>query len=99
MGQYLTHADLRERFAVPLQELATGFAELCEAWQRAYESREIVRPDLLLNDATPETAMSTLRRFLREASGKLQDAIAGVYRYRDAELRRAKKRNTRGRRG
>ena len=85
MGQYLTSGDVRKRFAGPLLKLASDFSELCERWEEAYKSGDIVRPDLLLNEVTPEAAIATLRKFLRETSGKLDDAIGGVYRYRDTE--------------
>ena len=83
MGQYLTSEDLRERFAGPLLELAADCKRLCDRWDEAQKGRDIARPDLLLNDVTPTAALGSLRKFIREASGKLDDAIAGVYRYRN----------------
>jgi len=83
MGQYLTSEDVRERFAGPLLELAADCKRLCDRWEETQKSRAIARPDLLLNDVTPTAALGTLRKFIREASGKLDDAVAGVYRYRN----------------
>lgn len=91
MGQYLTSEAMRTQFAVPLRELARDFEHLCNRWKMADESGEIARPDILLNQASSEAAIHTLRKFLRETSGKLDDAIAGVYRYRDTERRRRKR--------
>jgi len=92
MGQYLTSGDVRERFAEPLFELAADCKRLCDRWEEAQKGREIARPDLLLNDVTPAAAMGTLRKFVREASGKLDDAVAGVYRYRTTRAQGAKTR-------
>ena len=87
MGQYLTPEEVRKRFAGPLLGLASDFGSLCDRWEEAHDSQRISRRELLLNDVTPELALGTLRKLLREASGKLEDAIAGVYRYRDLEKR------------
>ncbi|MGD0896989.1 MAG: hypothetical protein ABR915_04075 [Thermoguttaceae bacterium] len=91
MGHYLAANDVRERFAEPLSGLATGFADLCKRWERARRSGQIARSDLLLNDVLPQAALGQLRKLLREASGKLEDAIAGVYRYRKVEAKRTKR--------
>jgi hypothetical protein len=96
VGQYLDHAEVRKRFAKPLSELSSDFDRLCKRWKKAFDSDQIVRDDLLLNDVSAAAALNTLRKFLREASGKLDDAIAGVYRYRDVERRRAAERRKRG---
>ena len=87
MGRYLTSDDVHERFAVPLANLAAEFDALCKKWEEMQRSGAISRPDLLLNHVTPEAAIGTLRKFLREASGKLEDAVAGVYRYRKTQVR------------
>jgi hypothetical protein len=87
VGQYLASSDVRKRFAEPLAELASEFEKLCRRWERTRKARKIARPDLLLNDSLPQAAIGTLRKLLREASGKLDDAIAGVYRYRRTETR------------
>jgi hypothetical protein len=89
VGHYLTANDVRERFAEPLSELATGFAELGKRWEKARQSGQIARGDLLLNDVLPLSALGRLRKLLREASGKLEDAMAGVYRYRKVEAKRS----------
>jgi hypothetical protein len=89
VGHYLTANDVRERFAEPLSELATGFAELCKRWEKARQAGQIARGDLLLNDVLPLSALGQLRKLLREASGKLEDAMAGVYRYRKVEAKRS----------
>jgi hypothetical protein len=84
----LTTSDVRKRFVEPLAELSGDFAALCEQWENAYETGQIARPDLLLNDVLPEAAIARLRKLFRETSGKLEDAIAGVYRYRNAAAAR-----------
>ena len=90
MGHYLTAADVRKRFVVPLAQLSGDFTELCRNWEDAVETKRIARRDLLLNDVLPEAAIARLRNFLRETSGKLEDAVAGVYRYRHMEARRSR---------
>lgn len=88
MGQYLTSDEVRRRFTDPLSKLAADFAQLCKRWDKAHKAGEISRPDLLLNDVLPEMGLGRLRKLLREASGKLDDAAAGVYRYRKTESQR-----------
>jgi hypothetical protein len=90
VGHYLKANEVRERFAEPLSGLATGFAELCKRWEKARQSGQVARGDLLLNDVLPLAALGRLRKLLREASGKLEDAIAGVYRYRKVEAKRSR---------
>ena len=92
MGHYLTADDLRERFVRPLAKLSGDFAKLCKRWDSAYESGRIARPDLLLNDVLPEAAMLRLGKLLRESACKLEDAVAGVYRYRRVEASRTRRR-------
>jgi hypothetical protein len=92
VGHYLTANDVRERFAEPLAALAVEFGELCKRWEKAGQSGGIARADLLLNDVLPQVALGRLRKLLREASGKLDDALAGVYRYRKVEAKRAARR-------
>ena len=92
MGHYLTADDVRERFVRPLAELSGDFAKLCKRWESAYETGRIARPDLLLNDVLPDAAILRLRKLLREGSCKLEDAVAGVYRYRRVEASRARRR-------
>ena len=90
MGKYLTFDDLREQFAKPLARLAVDLDDLCDRWEEASKAKKITRQDLLLNEVTAESALGSLRRFHREASGKLEDAVAGVYRYRDVERKRSR---------
>jgi predicted component of type VI protein secretion system len=90
MGHYLTAADVRKRFVAPLAELSGDFAELCQTWEDAVATQRIARRDLLLNDVLPEAAIARLRKLLRETSGKLEDAVAGVYRYRKVEARQSR---------
>ncbi len=92
MGHYLTAGDVRKRFVEPLAELSADFAEQCRQWEHAVRTKQIARPDLLLNDVLPEAAIARLRKFFRETSGKVADAIAGVYRYRNVEAQRAGRR-------
>ena len=80
---------------MPLAELSGDFAALCKQWERAYAAGRIARPDLLLNDVLPEAAIARLRKLLRETSGKLEDAMAGVYRYRKVEAKRTRPRKSR----
>jgi hypothetical protein len=91
MGQYLTAEEVRERFAGPLLELAAECKRLCDRWDEAEQGELIARPDLLLNNVTSQAALGTLRKFFREASGKLDDAIAGVYRYRKSKAAGSKR--------
>lgn len=98
MGQHMTARELQTRFAEPLQELAANCKQLCERWEKAQKNGDIARPDLLLNDVTPTAAMGTLRKFVREASGKLDDAIAGVYRYRNVATPKPKAKRKKRRR-
>ena len=98
MGRYLTPDDVRERFAQPLSTLAAEFTELCKRWEKAYKAGEIARPDLLLNEVLPAAGIGRLRKLLREASGKVDDAIAGVYRYRKTSARPARPPETKRRR-
>jgi hypothetical protein len=77
---------------MPLAELSGDFAVLCKQWQQAYAAGRIARPDLLLNDVLPDAALARLRKLFRETSGKLEDATAGVYRYRKVEARRTRRR-------
>lgn len=82
VGHFLTANDVRTRFAELLIELAQAFRETCEQWERAHQTGFIVREDLFLNEATAELGLGTLRKLQRETAGKLEDAIAGIYRYR-----------------
>jgi hypothetical protein len=97
MGQYLASDDVRKMFVDPLLALAAECKKLCDRWDQAEKKKAIARPDLLLNNVTPEAALGTLRKFVREANGKLDDAVAGVYRYRTTQhsqprpLRRARR--------
>jgi hypothetical protein len=88
MGQYLTAKQLRRDFSEPLFELAADFRLLCQRWDGAIRAGDVARPDLLLNDSTAAAGLASLRKLHEEASAKLDDAIAGVYRYRDSEHRR-----------
>jgi hypothetical protein len=83
---------VRKRFVEPLGALCDDFARICTRWDKAYRAGEIARPDLLLNDVLPEAAIARLRKLLRETSGKLEDAAAGVYRYRKVEAKQKVKR-------
>lgn len=85
MGHFLTANDVRTRFAEPLTELAQAFRETCEQWEQAYQAGSIAREDLFLNEATAELGLGTLRKLQRETAGKLEDATAGIYRYRPRE--------------
>ena len=91
MGHYLTSDEIRTRFVVPLAELSGDFAALCKQWEKAYAAGQIARPDLLLNDVLPEAAIARLRKLFRETAGKLEDAVAGVYRYRNVEAKRTRR--------
>ncbi|MBN1910187.1 MAG: hypothetical protein JW818_10640 [Pirellulales bacterium] len=91
MGHYLTSENVRSQFAKPISSLAKDLIRLCDRWNRACAAGNLSRPDLLLNDVMPEKALDVLRRFEEEASIKLEDAVAGIYRYRDSERRDAKK--------
>ena len=90
MGQYLTALQFRQDFCEPLFELAADFSQLCQRWDGAVRAGDIARPDLLLNGSTAADGLASLRKLHEEASAKLGDAIAGVYRYRDSERRRKK---------
>ncbi len=92
MGHYLTAGDVRKRFVEPLAQLSGDFAKLCQQWEDAEAKGQIARPDLLLNDVLPEAALARLRKLLRETSGKLEDALAGVYRYRNVEAKQSRRR-------
>ncbi len=97
MGHYRTAAEVRKRFVAPLAELSADFAALCRRWEEADEAAQIARPDLLLNDVLPEAALARLQKFFRETSGKLSDAVAGIYRYRKIDAtpsRRGRRRKT-----
>ena len=92
MGHYLTSDEMRTRFVVPLAELSGDFAAVSKQWEKAYAAGQIARPDLLLNDVLPEAAIARLRKLYRETAGKLEDAVAGVYRYRNVEAKRTRRR-------
>ncbi len=92
MGHYLTAGDVRKRFVKPLAELSDQFGELCQQWKEAVRTGQIARRDLLLNDVLPEAAIVRLHKLRREISGKLEDAVAGVYRFRDVEAQRSRRR-------
>jgi hypothetical protein len=87
MGRSLTPGEFRARFVKPLSELANSFKKLCDDWERAHSSGSLRRADLLLNNATSEAGIVALRKLYRETTSKLEDAVAGSYRYRDAERR------------
>lgn len=80
---------------MPLMQLAGDFAEVCKRWDRLHQSGELPRDDLVINDVMPETSLGRLRKLHREIEGKLEDAVAGVYRYRDAERRHAPRKRKR----
>jgi hypothetical protein len=88
VGQYLNPDDVRASFVEPLKNLWQDFHKACERWEQASRAGSIAREDLFLNDATAALSLGTLRKFQREINGKLEDAIAGVYRYREAERSR-----------
>ena len=81
MGQYRISDDVRSSFAEPLSELALAFQETCDQWQRAYRAGHITQEELYLNTSTATRGLGALRKLHREISGKLEDAIAGVYQY------------------
>lgn len=94
MGQYLTSERVRARYAKPLTVLSKDFVRLCDRWKKAHDSGRLPRPDLLLNDTMPGKALALLRRLHDEAAAKLDEAMAGVYRYRDTERRVNRKKPT-----
>ena len=99
MGEFLTPDDIHARLAQPVAALAENLTRLCRRWAEAYQAGQISRPELLVNNVMPEKALGTLCRFHDEVCAKLESAIAGSYRYRDAERRatRCRKRRPRSR--
>ena len=83
---------MRKCFVQPLAQLTSDYTEFCKRWEKANETGTLPRPDLLLNDVLPEAGIGRLRKLLREAAGKLEDALGGVYRYRNIESKRVVKR-------
>lgn len=85
MGHYLIPDDVRSQFVKPLIALTRDFQKTCDQWEQALRSGDLLREDLFLNEGTAKLSLGTLRKLQREIAGKLEDAIAGVYRYREAE--------------
>jgi hypothetical protein len=85
VGHYLTPGDVRARFVEPLNDIAKDFQKTYDRWMQASRNDAIAREDLYLNDVTAEMSLAALRKLQREIAGKLDDAIAGIYRYRETE--------------
>lgn len=94
MGKFRTSKDVHKLVLTPLTELTAQLSKLCDSWDEAYEQNEIARPDILINETMALTALATLNKYVRDLSGKLEDARAGVYRYRDYERVEKKKKKT-----
>jgi len=90
MAEILTAIELKEQFTSPLFVLAAEFRKLDEEWAAAVKEGAIPRSELLLNTKMAIKALGTLRKFRREAAGKLQDAKDGVYRYRNLDRQHTK---------
>lgn len=85
MGRFRTSKEVRRLILTPLTEMAANVSTLCDSWDESVESGKLVRPDLLINESMALSALATLRKYVRDLSGKLQTAEEGVYRYRDFE--------------
>ena len=94
MGKFRTSNEVRKMVLTPLTELTAQLSKLCDSWDEAFEQNEIARPDILINETMALTALATLNKYVRDLSGKLEDARAGVYRYRDYERVEKKKKKT-----
>ncbi|MBR5161509.1 MAG: hypothetical protein IKW80_07750 [Thermoguttaceae bacterium] len=94
MGKFRTSKDVHRLVLTPLAELTAQLSKLCDSWDEAFEQNEIARPDILINETMALTALATLNKYVRDLAGKLEDARAGVYRYRDYERVEKKKKKT-----
>ncbi|MBR0238369.1 MAG: hypothetical protein IJQ39_09790 [Thermoguttaceae bacterium] len=94
MGKFRTSQDVHKMVLTPLAELTAQLSKLCDTWEEAYEQNRIARPDILINETMALTALATLNKYVRDLAGKLEDAQAGVYRYRDLERAEKKKKKT-----
>lgn len=85
MGTFRTAKEVRQTVLEPLTELVAELEQICSDWTDAKKRRKLVRPDLYVNETSALKAIATLQKYARELSGKVEDAKAGIYRYRDNE--------------
>ena len=85
MGIFRTSKEVRDTVLNPLSELVAELEQLCSDWDSAKKRKQIKRPDLYVNETMALKAIATLQKYVRELNGKLEDAEAGIYRYRDDE--------------
>lgn len=91
MEQY-TADKLRREFIEPLTELLAQLTSDVRKFENAVESGDLPRDYLPLNHIQAIDCVARLRRFRREeVSAKLEAAIEGSLRYREAELEASKK--------
>lgn len=85
MGKFRKNKEVRKTVLEPLAEVLAELEEICSSWEEARKHRKIKRPDLYVNEGMAIKAIAILQKYNRELSGKLEDAMAGIYRYRDNE--------------
>lgn len=88
-----TAEKIRSDILKPLTELARDIGTVADELDLAFEDRAVKRAWLPVNEGAADRAIKMLRRFFRrELRSKLNDAKEGTLRYREAELKFAKKR-------
>ena len=94
MDKY-TPDKLRREFLEPLTELVAQLTQDVRKLENAIASGDLPRDYLPLNHIQATACVARLRRFRREeVSAKLEAAIEGSLRYREAELEAGKKKRS-----
>ena len=85
MGTFRTSSEIRKMFVTPMSEMIAEMMRLCDDWDSAVERGDIAVPDMLLNDTMAHNSLGTIKKFIRELQGKIDDSKLGVYRHRANE--------------
>jgi hypothetical protein len=85
MAKYMTPEQARAEFVTPLLTRLSELTQALDRWDVAIKNKQLSRHDILINEKTAKLAIERdLRRLAREIEDKVEDAIKGVYRYRDS---------------
>ncbi|MHC4647022.1 MAG: hypothetical protein ACYTBJ_16115 [Planctomycetota bacterium] len=83
MADAFTCSEIRALFPRKLRELAREFEDVCAEWEDMVRSNTVAWPYLVLNTVQAERGVGLLGSLIGELRKKQQDAVSGVYKYRD----------------
>ena len=87
MDKY-TPEKMREAFVYPLSEILSDLTKASAELEKQHKSGVLANDYLPLNDGYALRAILDLKKFLRaEVKPKLEGAIDGSFRFREAELK------------